>query len=240
MRRDQSNSCCFVSIGGPMRNGKSSLLNFLAGDDSAFEVHNRGPCTQGVDLISANPSAVPEDKAVFFADIEGEGDDPDATHDQRLMLTMMIVSHVFIFNFQGQIGKRAIAERLSELAAFGRQVKTVSGNTIFGHLHLVFRDWRSRLSEAEIETYLFGSPDESASTDPALERLRANIRATFSSVTVTCLPTPVDSNETLSNTSQLFLNQVSEGFRTAVDRLRSRIHCELLDFTARRLRFYKL
>ena len=91
-----------LSIFGAARQGKSFLMNLLAGQQDLFKISNaREPCTQGVDISShvtmladferkdpedheSGDTMPSDDIGIGFIDAEGQGD-RDISYDTRLI-----------------------------------------------------------------------------------------------------------------------------------------------------------
>jgi hypothetical protein len=116
------------------------------------------PCTNGADFSTyttslsnyshAHPSTVdttsPAELRVGFVDVEGQGDQSDA-YDALLVTPLLLLSKVILFNWMGGVEKTSMLKLLTSLARAASKIDLGNASDegpIFGHLHIVFRDWR--------------------------------------------------------------------------------------------------
>jgi hypothetical protein len=181
LRRLGHAQCNLISIFGAARQGKSFLMNNLAGQEDMFRISNaREPCTQGVDLCShvmplhsfaaiadkedcSNASTLSSKSSntmVGFVDAEGQGD-RDVTYDARLITPVLLMSKVVIFNWKDSLQKDAILNLLGVMIMAAEGIKLGGQDESngerdsgpkFEHLHIVFRDWNF-IDVAEDEVY---------------------------------------------------------------------------------------
>jgi hypothetical protein len=160
-----SKPCNIVSIFGAARQGKSFMMNLLAGQENVFKISNAStPCTQGVDISSftmqleaftsignSDPQTYPEVQqsnprmVISFADAEGQGD-RDEKYDARLVCPVLLTSKCVLFNWKNSFQKNSILNLLGVIANAAKEVAmaTQDGGTVrtpFAHLHILFRDW---------------------------------------------------------------------------------------------------
>ena len=104
--RDQTN---LISIFGRARQGKSFLMNCLAGEEQIFKISNeKESCTQGIDLsekwisltdfskIDGSRACAASKIKVGFVDAEGQGD-RDVSYDANLICPILLASKCVIF-----------------------------------------------------------------------------------------------------------------------------------------------
>ncbi|CAN0237949.1 unnamed protein product, partial [Ectocarpus sp. 4 AP-2014] len=146
-----------VSIVGPAKSGKSSLMNAVIGDGDTFKMSTAvKPCTEGGDLSPCtvrlsefafkngcvlacrDPS---DDPYVVFADVEGQGDE-SVDHDVRLATPFLLLSKVTIFNWLGRPNKSAMLEQLKLMVLATDNIQQHDGGKgpVFGHLIILARD----------------------------------------------------------------------------------------------------
>ena len=126
--------CNLISIFGRARQGKSFLMNCLAGEEQIFKISNeKESCTQGID-ISEKWMTVSEfsrvdggvlcegNAKVGFVDAEGQGD-RDVSYDANLVCPILLASKCVIFNWKGDLQKDHI---MSTLGIMTRAAKNVS------------------------------------------------------------------------------------------------------------------
>lgn len=117
--------CNLISIFGKARQGKSFLMNCLAGEKEIFRISNeKDSCTQGIDIsdkwlsldefstidhgkpISINKndknSNIAKKMKVGFVDAEGQGD-KDINYDANLICPILLTSKCVIFNWKVDI-----------------------------------------------------------------------------------------------------------------------------------------
>jgi Guanylate-binding protein, N-terminal domain len=129
-----SSPCNLISIFGRARQGKSFLMNCLAGEEQIFKISNeKESCTQGID-ISEKWMSVTDfsrvdggtlcqgDAKVGFVDAEGQGD-RDVSYDANLVCPILLASKCVIFNWKGDLQKDHI---MSTLGIMARAAKNVS------------------------------------------------------------------------------------------------------------------
>ena len=175
-----------IAIFGSARQGKSFLMNKLAGGDGCgFTVSNKqDPCTVGIDLARntvplktfcrvENPGAdvrrVPEDIRVGFVDAEGQGD-RDAAYDARIACPVLLASKCVIFNWRDSLQKDRMLDLLGVMCRAAQAIDLQDGSSApsasvkpFGHLHIVFRDWNFDGDKTSVTRQLLESEPESES-----------------------------------------------------------------------------
>ena len=79
---------------------------------------------------------------VGFVDVEGQGDESEA-YDALLVTPLLLLSKVILFNWKGGVEKTSMLKLLATLAHAASKIDTgaAEDEPIFGHLHIVFRDW---------------------------------------------------------------------------------------------------
>lgn len=137
---------------------------------------------------------------VALVDVEGQGD-RSMDLDVTLALPILLTSKVVLFNWKGGFRMTTILNKLALLAkaaqrvalAVGneeRSIRTASGAAeppkLFGHLHIVLRDWRLKSSEEAVYEKLM-SPQQGSDSDDNLNAIRATIHTVFESVSVSLL-----------------------------------------------------
>jgi hypothetical protein len=202
-------SCCnLISVFGAARQGKSFLMNCLAGETELFKISNlRESCTQGLDisqeLMSINqfsslyggkPVSSRRGVHVGLVDAEGQGD-RDVTYDTNLICPVLLVSKCVIFNWKDSMQKDKILNQLGILHRAAINVVSEDdeaaaaaeeeGHKLFGHLHLVFRDWQYEGSDEKSVFNDIFKDERSAETAAAVRnQIRRSIRENFESITV--------------------------------------------------------
>jgi len=142
-----NNPLSVIAIFGAARQGKSYLMNKLAGDGGCgFAVSNRqDPCTVGVDIAkntktlqefcSVDPtSSLLKDRnaqalmkqnskiRVGFIDVEGQGD-RDAAYDARIATSVLLVAKCVIFNWRDSLQKDKLLDMLGVMCRSALSVK---------------------------------------------------------------------------------------------------------------------
>jgi hypothetical protein len=105
-----------ISIFGRARQGKSFLMNCLAGEHEIFRVSNaKESCTQGIDISDKfsplrefstvdGGSSQAGESFIGFVDAEGQGD-RDVNYDATLVCPILLASKCVIFNWKGDLQK---------------------------------------------------------------------------------------------------------------------------------------
>lgn len=194
--------CNLISVFGAARQGKSFLMNCLAGETSLFEISNqREACTQGIDIsqhmmtLASFSSmhggrAVNSSNRIGFVDAEGQGD-RDVTYDTNLICPILLVSKCVIFNWKDSMQKDKILNQLGILHKAAMNVaeedEETSDNSekLFGHLHLVFRDWQYEGSdEKSVYNDIFKEERGADTASAVRNQIRRSVKENFASVKV--------------------------------------------------------
>lgn len=245
-----------VSIIGPMRKGKSWLLNYLISSQDYFPVGGKHACTTGLKIEFIN--SVTEDQqnnmqyrnALAVIDVEGMGD-VHANRDRDLSLLSLLLSGVILYNVQGYAPKEEILKNLEvTLRSFellsheDKNFGLKSSNVKFGHLNVIIRDSQHKLSKIDFEKELFEMEDESipinlsqsylsqnptSSIEHILERnrIRQRLRHYYSGLHVWLLPHPTNNISDLYNDESILFENVSESFSNSVIEMRTSIQKQL-------------
>ncbi|POM63551.1 Guanylate-binding protein [Phytophthora palmivora] len=232
-----------ISIFGAARQGKSFLMNLLADQQDLFKISNlREPCTQGVDLsghfvplssfssFNGCPSITPKASKgihVGFVDAEGQGD-RDITYDSRLVSPVLLSSKVVLFNWKDSLQADRMLNLLAVLARAAQGIELADGaNTkVFGHLHLVFRDW-SFVNSTPEEVYrdLF-QKEKGRSEEVNVRNLaRVNLIEAFESINIWLFPAPVANTANLRD--KIRFEQLQKPFQNKLRELRKCLSSQL-------------
>lgn len=221
-----------ISIFGRARQGKSFLMNCLAGETEIFRISNeKESCTQGIDVsnkfmsvrhfatidggrLDARGHEV-DNIRVGFVDAEGQGD-KDVSYDANLICPILLASKCVIFNWKGDMQKDAILNTLGIMCRAAQNVGVESGSSHkFGHLHIVFRDWQAEGSTAE-DTFQHLFRQETSSEASTRNKIRRDLQEAFTSIRVWLLDAPTElvsdlkKKLTIEKTSALFRSQIRE------------------------------
>eukprot|EP01038_Epipyxis_sp_PR26KG_P015826 gene15826-21440_t len=225
--------CNLISIFGRARQGKSFLMNCLAGETDVFRISNeKESCTQGIDISNKwlslkefsgidRGDAIKSESTirVGFVDAEGQGD-KDVSYDAKLICPILLVSKCIIFNWKGDLQKDHI---LSTLGIMTRAAQNVSMDTSvnrkhkFGHLHIVFRDWQSVGSD-EKSTFDALFKFEGIAEASTRDKIRSDVRDSFESIQVHLFDAPTELVSDLRK--KLTIDKTSASFRNQVRRFR--------------------
>jgi len=218
-----------ISIFGRARQGKSFLMNCLAGEKEIFRISNeKESCTQGIDIsdkwinLSAfesidNPAnqriAKSSNIKVGFIDAEGQGD-KDVSYDANLVCPILLVSKCVIFNWKGDLQKDHLLGTLGIMTRAAKNVNSIDKSKKFGHLHIVFRDWQATESDRN-NVYASLFTQERSSDESAIRnQIRKDVLDSFESVQVWLFDAPMESTKDLKKklsyetTSLIFKSQI--------------------------------
>jgi hypothetical protein len=167
---------------------------------------------------------------IGFVDAEGQGD-RDVTYDANLVCPILLVSKCVIFNWKDSMQKDKILNQLGIMhkAAISVAVEgsLETGSTaVFGHLHLVFRDWQYGGSdEASVKNDIFKEERSGETAAAVRNQIRRSIVESFESITVWLFPPPVASSNQLS--TELSFSITTAEFKGKIRQLRNALSLQL-------------
>lgn len=230
-----------ISIFGKARQGKSFLMNCLAGERDIFRVSNeKDPCTQGIDIsnkwmklsdfstIDSGILVCNVDKNVGFVDAEGQGD-RDVTYDATLVCPILLASKCVVFNWKGDLQKDHILNTLGIMTKAAKNVGNERGGaqTKFSHLHIVFRDWQAEDDVAAVRFFLLGK--EHTTSSGTRDIIREELEQSFASITVWLFPAPTELVADLR--ARLTIDKTTKAFRAKIRDLRYAMAMQLKEPT---------
>ncbi|KAF0710804.1 hypothetical protein As57867_005454, partial [Aphanomyces stellatus] len=173
--------------------------------------------------------SVASNVSVGFVDAEGLGD-RDITYDSRLVSPVLLASKVVIFNWKDSLQADRILNLLAVLAKAAQNVELAEGETrkVFGHLHIIFRDWNFvNTSAAEVHDTLF-KKEKGVSKEISNRNLaRLELVEAFDSINIWLFPLPVSSTAQLSE--KIRFEQLQPSFQSKLRDFRTRVSEQLQD-----------
>jgi hypothetical protein len=140
-----------------------------------------------------------------------------------LVCPILLTSKCVLLNWMDSVQKDKILNHLGIMHKAAINVATEGdlgeeGEPIFGHLHIVFRDWRFQGDERSVMNDIF-KEERSADTAAAVRnQIRRSVKESFRSVRVWLFPPP--STDTGALRSEMVVERTSAEFRGKVRELR--------------------
>ena len=217
-----------ISVMGPARSGKSTLMNLLAGC-KVTELFPTSPgmetFTKGI-FIPTRMLSLPEFSAlegdppvqssdsnikVTFVDTEGQGA-LGTSYDMSLFSPVLISSRVVIYNRTGGLLVEEIINQLGMMTQAAQKLRIASNDSsgaIFGHLFIVFNQFRLNRTDtaATLQATLVNDEKETDTSSQNRNAIRALLRSSFESIQVYILPDQLkdESRDALADGTKSFL-----------------------------------
>ncbi|KAI4090212.1 MAG: hypothetical protein LQ344_004904 [Seirophora lacunosa] len=217
-----------ISVMGPARSGKSTLMNLLAG----CKVTELFPTYPGMETftkgiyVPTRMLPLPEFSAlegdppvqssnanikVTFVDTEGQGA-VGTGYDMSLFSPALISSRVVIYNRTGGLLVEEIINQLGMMTQAAQRLRvgsTDSSGPIFGHLFIIFNQFRLNRTDtaATLQATLVSDETETDASSKNRNTIRALLRSAFESIQVYLLPDQLkeDSRDALADGTKMFL-----------------------------------
>ena len=217
-----------ISVMGPARSGKSTLMNLLAG----CKVSELFPTYPGMETftkgiyVPTRMLSLPEFSAlegdpqvqssdsnikVTFVDTEGQGA-IGISYDMSLFSPALISSRVVIYNRTGGLLIEEIINQLGMMTQAAQRLRVASdasSGPIFGHLFIVFNQFRLNKTDtaSTLRTTLVNDERETDASSKNRNTIRALLRSCFESIQVYILPDQLkeESRDALADGTKLFL-----------------------------------
>ena len=217
-----------ISVMGPARSGKSTLMNLLAGC-SVSELFPTYPgmetFTKGI-YVPTRMLSLPEFSAlegdppvqssnasmkVTFVDTEGQGA-VGTSYDMSLFSPALISSRVVIYNRTGGLLIEEIINQLGMMTQAAQRLQSASESSsgpIFGHLFIVFNQFRLNRTDtaATLQATLINDERETDVSSKNRNKIRGLLRSAFESFQVYILPDQLkeESRDALADGTKEFL-----------------------------------
>lgn len=217
-----------ISVMGPARSGKSTLMNLLAG----CKVSELFPTYPGMETftkgiyIPTRMLSLPDFSAlegdapvqasdanikVTFVDTEGQGA-VGTSYDMSLFSPALISSRLVIYNRTGGLLVEEIINQLGMMTQAAQRLRVASDNSsgpIFGHLFIIFNQFRLNRTDtaATLQATLINDEKETDASSHIRNTIRALLRSAFESIQVYILPDQLkeESRDALADGSKSFL-----------------------------------
>ncbi|KAI4101415.1 MAG: hypothetical protein LQ339_005064 [Xanthoria mediterranea] len=217
-----------ISVMGPARSGKSTLMNLLAG----CQVTELFPTYPGMETftkgiyVPTRMLSLPEFSAlegdppvqssdanikVTFVDTEGQGA-IGTSYDMSLFSPALISSRVVIYNRTGGLLIEEIINQLGMMTQAAQRLQVASdasSGPVFGHLFIIFNQFRlNRIDTADtLRASLVNDETETDTSSKNRNTIRALLRLAFESIQVYLLPDQLkeDSRDALADGTKQFL-----------------------------------
>lgn len=217
-----------ISVMGPARSGKSTLMNLLAG----CKVTELFPTYPGMETftkgiyIPTRMLPLPEFSAlegdapvqssdsnikVTFVDTEGQGA-LGTSYDMSLFSPALISSRVVIYNRTGGLLVEEIINQLGMMTQAAQKLRVASNDlsgAIFGHLFILFNQFRLNKTDtaATLQATLINDEKETDTSSQSRNAIRALLRSAFESIQVYILPDQLkeESRDALADGTKSFL-----------------------------------
>lgn len=246
LSKSKDSNVNLISIFGRARQGKSFLMNCLAGEKEIFKISNeKDSCTQGIEISNkwltlsefsqlGEGVKVEGSMKIGFVDAEGQGD-KDVSYDANLICPILLASKCVIFNWKGDLQKdhilttlgimtRAAGNVAADAVVHAKGSKAAPAAKKFGHLHIVFRDWQAVGSdEKSTEAAIFDL--ENTSSSSTRDQIRRDLRSTFESIRVWLFDAPTETVAELK--SKLTYERTNKRFKEQVRSLRHSLAMQL-------------
>lgn len=219
------------------------MLNYLLNQEGLFAVGGKNQCTTGMD-ITDRPMRFAEMKQKLLRRSEestvGDGDDLPAVavvdvqgygmeggqYDMTLLATTLLMSKVTILNYLGQVPREELYRRLTLMAAIGNKIVRSEGYSVsdklFGHLHIVCRDFHFKLNEEEETARLLEWASVKEPERDSKARTRNEARACFAGIHVHLLPFPSEV-DVLNEHDSIPFDQLRPDFKVAMEKLAEKV-----------------
>ncbi|KAL8289404.1 hypothetical protein RB597_001151 [Gaeumannomyces tritici] len=219
-----------ISVMGPARSGKSTLMNLLAGCTTTelfatypgMETFTKGvyvptrvvtlpqfSSLEGEPVVEAANSAI----KVSFVDTEGQGAVGDV-YDMNLFSPALVTSRVVIYNRTGGLLTEEILGQLGMMTQAAKRLQTADAaaaakGPIFGHLFIIFNQFRLNVNDTadSLRDKLMAEEKNPDAVGTTRNNIRKLLALTFESIKVCILPDRLksDARDALSDGTKKFL-----------------------------------
>lgn len=221
-----------ISVVGPARSGKSTLMNLLAGCKktelfatyAGMETFTKGVFVPTRVLTLPQFSSLEGDPAtddkgsaikVSFVDTEGQGAVGDV-YDMNLFSPALVTSRIVIYNRTGGLLTEEILNQLGMMTQAAKRLQVESSTPsasakgpLFGHLFIIFNQYRlNKFDDATtLASKLMTEEKETDSNSKIRNAIRKMLRTVFESIQVFILPDRLKSEarDALSDGTKKFI-----------------------------------
>jgi hypothetical protein len=234
------------NVVGPLRTGKSYILNLLLNQKNGFELGGKvDSCTRGIwmwDTPIKHKNKYGEFNLILM-DTEGLGSiDRETKLDNKIFVLSLLLSSFFVLNTKNVIDRDAI-KKLAIMADLSKFINTSIGENQEQKLAIsspdfawvlrdCFLDLNGKTPKQYIDKCIEMEIESETKKEAAVEAnvIRESIKSSFKSIDCHCLPFPIESGlngmnfeETLRNLDQIDFNDLRSDFRMGINELCEKI-----------------
>ncbi|KAF7872337.1 hypothetical protein EAF04_003260 [Stromatinia cepivora] len=221
-----------ISVMGPARSGKSTLMNILAGC-TATELFATYPGMETFTKRNSNSNQSPEGETtvdpttenvkVTFVDTEGQGAVGN-NYDMDLFSPALVTSRVVIYNRTGGLLTEEILSQLGMMTQAAQRLRAAVTSPLFGHLFIIFNQFRTNKVDTvtTLKNSLMNQEPETDSNSTDRNNIRKLLTSVFESIEVFILPDSLKSEAR---------DDLADGIKDFI---------LLTDFTLKYLEYFKL